>query len=55
MQGKRRKGRQLNRGQDNIKERTEMDFASSTRAAENRRWKGIVAKSSVVPDDLSRS
>ena len=27
-----------------------MDFASSTRAAENRtRWKGGVAKSSVVP------
>ena len=27
-----------------------MDFASSTRAAENRsRWKGIVANSSVVP------
>ena len=27
-----------------------MDFASSTRAAENRtRWKGIVASSSVVP------
>ena len=32
-----------------------MDFASSTRAAENRtRWKGIVANSSVVPDDLPR-
>ena len=29
---------------------TGMDFASSTRAAENRsRWKGIVANSSVVP------
>ena len=27
-----------------------MDFASSTRAAEDRtRWKGIVVKSSVVP------
>ena len=35
---------------DNIKEWTGMDFASSTRAAENRsRWKGIVANSSVVP------
>ena len=32
------------------KEWTGMDFASSTRAAENRsRWKGIVANSSVVP------
>ena len=30
--------------------RTGMDFASSTRAAENRsRWKGTVANSSVVP------
>ena len=27
-----------------------MDFASSTRAADNRsRWKGVVANSSVVP------
>ena len=33
-----------------MKEWTGMDFASSTRAAENRsRWKGIVANSSVVP------
>ena len=39
------------RGDDNdIKEWTRMDFASSARAAENRtRWKGIVLKSSVVP------
>ena len=38
------------RWEDNIKEWTGMDFASSTRAAENRsRWKGIVANSSVVP------
>ena len=37
-------------GEDNIKEWTGMDFASSTRAAENRtRWKGIVANASVVP------
>ena len=38
------------RWEDNIKEWTGMDFASSTRAAENRsRWKGIVANSSVMP------
>ena len=38
------------RWEDNIKEWTGMDFASSTRTAENRtRWKGIVANSSVVP------
>ena len=36
--------------EDNIKEWTGMDFASSTRAAESRsRSKGIVANSSVVP------
>ena len=32
-----------------------MDFASSTRATENRtRWKGIVANSSVVPQRPSK-
>ena len=32
-----------------------MDFASSARAAENRiKWKGIVAKSSVMPHNLSK-
>ena len=46
----RRRGRQKKRWEDNIKEWTRMDFASSTRAAENRtRWKAIVANSSVVP------
>ena len=45
VKGKRRKSRQK-KCEDNIKERTGMDFASSTKAAENRtRWKGIVAKS----------
>ena len=52
---KRKRGRQKKRWEDNIKEWTEMDFASSTWAAENRsRWKGIVAKSSVVPRRLPR-
>ena len=42
MKGKRR-GNKKKRWKDNIKDRTGMDFASSTRAAENRtRWKGIV-------------
>ena len=50
VKGKRKRGRQKKRWEDNIKERTGMDFASSTRAAENRsRWNGIVANSSVVP------
>ena len=51
MQGKRRKGRQKKRLEDNIKECTGTDFASSTRAAEDRTsWKGIVVKSCVVPE-----
>ena len=50
VQGKRRKGRQKKRWEDNIKEWTGMDFASSARAAEDRtRWKRIVAKSAVLP------
>ena len=50
MKGKRKSGRQKKRCEDNIKEWTGMDFASSTREAENRtKWKGIVANSSVVP------
>ena len=43
------------RWEDNIKELTEMDFASSTRAAEDRtRWKGVVVKSSVLPKRPSK-
>ena len=50
VKGKRKRGRQKKRWEDNIKEWTGMDFASSTRAPENRsRWKEIVANSSVVP------
>ena len=54
VQGKRRKGRHKKRWEDNIKEWTGMDFASSTRAAEDRtRWKGIAAKSAVLPPTTS--
>ena len=54
VKGKRR-GRQKKRWEDNIIEWTRMDFASSTRAAENRtRRKGIVANSSVVPIQTSK-
>ena len=43
LKGKRKRGRQKKRWEDNIKEPTGMDFANSTRAAENRtRRKGIV-------------
>ena len=53
VKGRRKWGRQKKRWEDNIKEWTGMDFASSTRAAENRtRW--IVANSSVVPGPRSK-
>ena len=46
---KRKNGRQKKRWEDN-KEWTGMDFGSSTRAVENRTgWKGLIAKSFVVP------
>ena len=55
VKGKRRRDRQQKRWEDDIKEWTGMDFASSTRAADDRiRWKGIVAKSSVVPQRPSK-
>ena len=54
VEGKRR-DRQKKRWEDNIKEWTGIDFASSARATENRtRWKEIVANSSVGPIDLPR-
>ena len=50
MKGKTRKDRQKERWKNNIKEWTGMNFATSTRATEDRtRWKGRVVKSSVVP------
>ena len=50
VKGARRRGRQKNRWEDNIKEWMEMGFGDSLRAAEDREgWKGIVATSSVVP------
>ena len=46
----RRQGRQRKRWEDNIKEWTGLEFAKSQRAVENRRkWRKLVAKSSVVP------
>ena len=53
VKGKR--GGQKKRWEDNIKEWTGMDFASSTRAAENRsRWKGLLQIHLWCPDDLPR-
>ena len=52
MKGYRRKGNLSKMWEDNNKGRTGMEFTGSTRAAENRTvWKGIVVKSSVVPND----
>ena len=46
----RRRGRQMKRWEDNIKERTGMGFGDSLRVAKNREGRnGIVATSSVVP------
>ena len=48
--GKRKRDKQKKRWEDNIKELTGIDFASSTREAENRTiWEVIVANLSVVP------
>ena len=50
VKGARKKVRQKDRWEDNIKEWTGMGFGDSLRAAEDKEgWKGIVATSSVVP------
>ena len=50
VKGKRRRGGQKKRCEDNFKEWTRMDLVSSARAAENRtRWKGVVANLSAMP------
>ena len=50
VKGQRKRGRQKKSWEDNIKDWTGTDSASSTRMTENRtRWKGIVENSSVVP------
>ena len=55
VKGKRKRGRQKKRWEDNIKEWTGMDFANSTRAAVKRTWwKGNVANSSVVPQNPAK-
>ena len=59
MKGQRKRDRQKKRWEDNIKEWTGMDFASSNRAAENKtRWKEIVANSFMVtrrPSKVNRN
>ena len=47
-----RPGRQKKRWEDNIRELTGPEFTESQRAVENReKWRKLVAKSSVVPND----
>ena len=51
----RRQGKQRKRWEDNMRERTGLEFAKSQRAVENReKWRKLVAKSSVVPQRPSR-
>ena len=50
MRGGRRSGSQQKRCEDNINEWTGLEFLNSQRAVENRkRWRELVAKSSVMP------
>ena len=50
-----RQDRQRKRWEDNIRERTGLEFGKSQRAVENRKkWRKLVAKSSVVPQRPSR-
>ena len=53
--GGRRQGGQRKRWEDNIREWTGLEFGKSQRAVENReKWRNLVAKSSVVPQQPSR-
>ena len=52
VKGGRRQDRQKKRWEDNITEWTSLEFAKSQKAVENReKWRKLVTKSSVVPDD----
>ena len=55
VKGGRRQGRQRKRWEDNIREWTDLEFAKSQTAVENReKWRKLVAKSSVVYQRPSR-
>ena len=55
VNGGRREGRQRKRWENNIREWTGLEFGRFHRAVENRgKWRNLVAKSSVVPQRLSR-
>ena len=55
VKGGRRQGRQRKRWEDNIREWTGLEFGKSQTAVENRgKWRKLVAKSSVMPQQPSR-
>ena len=55
VKGRRRQGRQRKRWEGNIREWTGLEFGKYQRAVENRKkWRKLVAKSSVVPQQPSR-
>ena len=55
MKGGRRQGRQKKKWEDSIRVWTGLEFGKSQRAVENReKWRKLVAKSSVVPQQPSR-
>ena len=55
VKGGRRQGRQRKKWEDNIRERTGLEFAKSQRALEKReKWRKLAEKSSVVPQLPSR-
>ena len=50
VKGGRRQGRQKKRWEENVREWTGLEFATSQRAVEKReKWRKLVVKSSVVP------
>ena len=55
LKGGRRQAGQRKRWEDNIREWTGLEFGKSKRAVENKeKWRKLVAKSSVVPQQPSR-
>ena len=55
VKGGRRQGGKWKRWEDNIREWTGLEFGKSQRAVENtKKWRKLVAKSSVVPQRPSR-
>ena len=55
MKEGRRQGRQKERWENNIEKWTDLEFAKSQRAVENReKWRKLVVKSSVLPQRLLR-